>query len=140
MNLYGVFHCSRAVIPGMIERGGGGRLITVISDAGRVGEPGLEAYSAAKAGAAGLMRALAKSLGRYEITANSVAIATTNTPAVRRMVENEELAKKVLRNYTIRRFGEPSDVAAMVTFLASSASSWITGQTYPVNGGFSVNL
>jgi len=140
VNLYGVFHCSRAVIPGMIERDGGGRLITVISDAGRVGEPGLEAYSAAKAGAAGLMRALAKSLGRYEITANSVAIATTNTPAVRRMVENEELAKKVLRNYTIRRFGEPSDVAAMVTFLASSASSWITGQTYPVNGGFSVNL
>jgi 3-oxoacyl-[acyl-carrier protein] reductase len=124
----------------MIERGAGGRLITVISDAGRVGEPGLEAYSAAKAGAAGLMRALAKSLGRYEITANSVAIATTNTPAVRRMVENEELAKKVLRNYTIRRFGEPSDVAAMVTFLASGSSGWITGQTYPVNGGFSVNL
>ncbi len=77
------------------------------------------------------MRALAKSLGRYEITANSVAIATTNTPAVRRMIENEELAKKVLRNYTIRRFGEPSDVAAMVTFLASGSSSWITGQTYP---------
>ncbi len=140
VNLYGVLHCCRAVIPGMIEAAKGGRLITVISDAGRVGEPGLEAYSAAKAGAAGLMRALAKGLGRYEITANSVAIATTNTPAVKRMVENEELAKKVLRNYTIRRFGEPSDVAAMVTFLASGSSSWITGQTYPVNGGFSVNL
>ena len=55
VNLYGVFHCSRAVIPGMIEGGRGGRLITVISDAGRVGEPGLEAYSAAKAGAAGLI-------------------------------------------------------------------------------------
>ena len=134
------FAISTLHLAAALRDNGGGRLITVISDAGRVGEPGLEAYSAAKAGAAGLMRALAKSLGRYEITANSVAIATTNTPAVRRMVENEELAKKVLRNYTIRRFGEPSDVAAMVTFLASSASSWITGQTYPVNGGFSVNL
>src|SRR5262245_51764578 len=140
VNLYGVLHCCRAAIPGMIERGPGGRIITVISDAGRVGEAGLEAYSAAKAGAAGLMRALAKSLGRYEITANCVAIATTNTPAVRMMTENEELAKKVLRNYTIRRFGEPSDVAAMVTFLASPWTGWVTGQTYPVNGGFSVNL
>ncbi len=140
VNLYGVLHCCRAVIPGMIEAGKGGRLITVISDAGRVGEAGLEAYSAAKAGAAGLMRALSRSLGRYEITANAVAIAATRTPAVAGMTENEELAKRVLRNYTIRRFGEPSDVAAMVTFLASSASGWITGQTYPVNGGFSVNL
>jgi 3-oxoacyl-[acyl-carrier protein] reductase len=139
VNLYGVLHCTSAVIPGMIERGRG-RLITIISDAGRVGEPGLEIYSAAKAGAAGFMRAVAKALGRYQITANCVAIATTRTPAVQAMTENEELAKRVLRNYTIRRFGEPEDVANMVLFLASEASSWITGQTYPVNGGYSFNL
>ena len=140
VNLYGVLFCTRAVIPGMIDAGRGGRIITVISDAGRVGEAGLEAYSAAKAGAAGLTRALARSLGRFDITANNVAIAATRTPAVRAMTENEELAKRVLRSYVIRRFGEPSDVAGMITFLASSASGWITGQTYPVNGGFSVNL
>lgn len=139
VNLNGVMHACRAVIPGMIEAGNGGRLITIISDAGRVGEPGLEAYSAAKAGAAGLMRALSKSLGRYQITANNIAIATTNTPAVARMLQNEETAKKMLRNYTIRRFGEPSDIAAVATLLASNASGWITGQTYPVNGGFSVS-
>ena len=139
VNLMGVMHACRAVIPGMIEAGNGGRLITIISDAGRVGEPGLEAYSAAKAGAAGLMRALSRSLGRYGITANSIAIATTNTPAVARAIQNEEWAKKALRNYTIRRFGEPSDVAAVATLLASNASGWITGQTYPVNGGFSVS-
>jgi 3-oxoacyl-[acyl-carrier protein] reductase len=139
VNLYGVLHCSSAVIPGMIERSFG-RLITIISDAGRVGEPNLEIYSAAKAGAAGFMRAVARTLGRYQITANSVAIATTRTPTVAGMTENEELAKRVLRNYTIRRFGEPSDVANMVLFLASDASSWITGQTYPVNGGYSVAL
>jgi 3-oxoacyl-[acyl-carrier protein] reductase len=140
VNLYGVLNCCRAVIPGMIDAGAGGRLITVISDAGRVGEPGLEAYSAAKAGAAGLTRALARSLGRFDITANNIAIAATRTPAVAAMTENEELAKRVLRSYIIRRFGEPNDVAAMATFLASNASGWITGQTYPVNGGFSVNL
>jgi 3-oxoacyl-[acyl-carrier protein] reductase len=128
-----------AVIPGLIEQNGG-RLITIISDAGRVGEPGLEIYSAAKAGAAGFMRAVAKALGRYNVTANSVAIATTRTPTVAGMTENEELAKRVLKNYTIRRFGEPSDIAAMVLFLASDAAGWITGQTYPVNGGFSVAL
>lgn len=101
---------------------------------------GLEAYSAAKAGAAGLTRALARDLGRYDITANNVAIAATRTPAIAAMTQNEELAKRVLRGYIVRRFGEPNDVAAMITFLASNASGWITGQTYPVNGGFSVNL
>jgi len=124
----------------MIEARNGGRLITIISDAGRTGEAGLEAYSAAKAGAAGLMRALARSVGRFDITANCVAIATTNTPAVQAMTANEELMKRVLKNYIIRRVGEPSDIAAMVTFLASPSAGWTTGQTYPVNGGFSVNL
>ncbi|MCP5042303.1 MAG: SDR family oxidoreductase [bacterium] len=140
VNLYGVLNCTSAVIPGMIECGTGGRLITVISDAGRVGESNLEIYSAAKAGAAGFMRAVARSLGRHSITANCVAIGTTRTPTMAGVTENEELAKRVLRNYTIRRFGEPSDVANMVLFLASEASSWITGQTYPVNGGFSFSM
>jgi 2-hydroxycyclohexanecarboxyl-CoA dehydrogenase len=138
VNLYGVLACCRAVIPGMINAGHG-RLITIISDAGRVGEAGLEVYSAAKAGAAGLTRALARSLGRHHITANCVAIAITNTPAVARAVQDPEMTRKVLSNYIIRRIGEPADAAAMVTFLASEAGSWITGQTYPVNGGFSVN-
>jgi 3-oxoacyl-[acyl-carrier protein] reductase len=138
VNLYGVLACCRAVIPGMINAGHG-RLITIISDAGRVGEAGLEVYSAAKAGAAGLTRALARSLGRHHITANCVAIGITNTPAVAHAVQNPDLTRKVLSNYLIRRVGEPADAAAMVTFLASQAGSWITGQTYPVNGGFRVN-
>lgn len=138
VNLYGVMHCCRAVIPGMIEVGHG-RLITVISDAGRMGEPRLEAYSAAKAGAAGLMRALARSLGRYRITANSVAIAFTQTPTTAGVLADEEFRRKMLSNYIIRRVGEPSDPAGLVTFLASSAADWITAQTYPVNGGFSVS-
>lgn len=138
VNLYGVLNCCRAAIPGMIQKKNG-RLITIISDAGRVGEPHLPVYSAAKAGAAGLMRALAKSLGRYMITANSVAISATRTPRIEPRLQDEERVKKMLKNYVIRRIGEPEDVANMVLFLASGASSWITGQTYPVNGGYALN-
>jgi 3-oxoacyl-[acyl-carrier protein] reductase len=140
VNLYGVLNCCAAVIPGMIERRFG-RIVTVISDAGRMGEARLEIYSAAKAGAAGFTRAIARSLARHNIRANNVAIAAMNTPAIRkRHAADPERAKKALERYVIRRLGEPSDVANMVLFLASNASEWVTGQTYPVNGGFSFAL
>jgi 3-oxoacyl-[acyl-carrier protein] reductase len=71
------------------------------------------------------------------VTANCVALGTTRTPATARMLEVEEYAKKMLRHYPIRRLGEPEDAANMVLFLASDASSWMTGQTIPVNGGYS---
>jgi len=134
-----VLNCTRAALPGMIERGYG-RIVTVISDAGRVGEPNLEIYSGAKAGAAGFIRAIAKAVGRYSVTANCVALGTTRTPATAPALEVEEHAKKVLRHYPIRRLGEPEDAANMVLFLASDASSWMTGQTIPVNGGYSFAL
>jgi len=139
VNLYGVMNCTSAVIPGMMEQKHG-RIITIVSDAGRIGESGLEVYSAAKAGAAGFMRAVARSMGRHMITANCVSIATTLTEGVADVTGDEERAKRMLAQYTIRRFGTPSDIANMALFLASDASSWITGQTYPVNGGLSFGL
>jgi 3-oxoacyl-[acyl-carrier protein] reductase len=139
VNLFGVLHCVRAALPGMIERGYG-RIVTVISDAGRVGEPNLEIYSGAKAGAAGFTRAVAKSAARYGVTANCVALGATRTPATTMMWSNDDYAKRVLRHYPLRRFGEPADAANLILFLASDASSWITGQTYPVNGGYSMAL
>jgi len=140
VNLYGVINCASACIPDMIERKRG-RIITIISDAGRVGEPGLEVYSAAKAGAAGFMRAIARTLGRYQVTANTVAIAATATPAIeKRLADDPERLKKMMEKYVIRRPGTPADIANMVLFLASDASAWITGQTYPVNGGFSFSM
>lgn len=135
VNFYGVLNCSRAFLPGMVARGQGS-LINVISDAGRVGERNLEVYSGAKAGAAGFTRAIARSVGRANVRANCVAISTTRTPTTAMFTDNPDMAKKMLSQYVLRRFGEPSDVANMVVFLASDAASWITGQTYPVNGGF----
>lgn len=140
VNLYGAINCAAAVIPGMID-GRYGKIVTIISDAGRMGEAGLEIYSAAKAGGAGLTRALARSLGRHNIRANNIAIAAMNTPAISaRLAAHPERAKQMLERYVVRRFGEPTDVANMALFLASDASDWITGQTYPVNGGFSFAL
>lgn len=140
VNFYGVIHTVSAVVPGMIARQAPGRIITIISDAGRYGDAGLEIYGGAKAGAAGFTRGVARSLGRYGITANSIAIAATRTPATVRMFSDPERMKRQFERYIVRRPGEPTDIANMALFLASDASSWITGQTYPVNGGFTLAL
>ncbi len=139
VNFYGALHATRAVLPGMVERSYG-RIVTVISDAGRVGEPHLVVYSGAKAGAAGLMRGVAKAVGRYGVTVNSVALAAIETPTTAPMMEDDDVRKAMLRNYIIRRVGRPEDPAGLVLFLCSDAASWITGQTYPVNGGYSSAL
>lgn len=140
VNLYGVINCAAAVIPGMLERKAPGRIITIISDAGRYGDAGMETYAAAKAGAAGFTRSVARSLGRFGITANAVAIAATRTPTTEPAYADTERMKRIFEKYIIRRPGEPTDIANMVLFLASDASSWISGQTYPVNGGFTLAL
>jgi NAD(P)-dependent dehydrogenase (short-subunit alcohol dehydrogenase family) len=141
VNLFGVMHCTRAVLPGMIDRQGG-RIVTIISDAGRYGDMHLAPYAAAKAGAAGFSRTVAREVGRYNITVNCVSLATIETPAIGASgttQADEDLAKQ-LRYYVIRRKGQPDDVAGMVTFLASPLASWITGQTYAVNGGYTFSL
>jgi 2-hydroxycyclohexanecarboxyl-CoA dehydrogenase len=135
-NFYGVLNCTRAVLPGMIDRGRG-RVISVISDAGRVGEPNLVVYGGAKAGAAGFSRGLAKAVGRYGVTVNCVALSSIRTPGVTTALENEEAVERMLKHYPLRRLGEPEDAAGLIVFLATDAASWITGQTYPVNGGYS---
>jgi NAD(P)-dependent dehydrogenase (short-subunit alcohol dehydrogenase family) len=143
VNLYGAMYCARAVLPGMAERQYG-RLITIISDASRTTEPRMAAYCAAKAGAAGFMRGIAGDGGRFGITANNISISTMEPPGTTpeqreaRMASQETKAR--LSKYVIRRFGMPSDVAAVALLLASDAGSWITGQTYPVNGGYLVSL
>ena len=142
VNLYGVMHAVRAVLPGMIDRGTG-RIVTVISDAGRVGEPTMAAYSAAKAGAAGFSRSVAREVGRHGITVNCVSLGTLSAPHRNSgppTVERATAQDKALGRYVIRRTGEPEEVAALVEFLVGPMAGWITGQTYPVNGGYSFAL
>lgn len=139
VNLFGVMNCARAATPSMIERKYG-RIITIVSDSGRHGEPGLEAYSAAKAGAAGFSRALARALGRYGITANTISLSNIGHSDRQMSDASAATIKKMLTHYIVRRQGQPSDVAPVVLLLASDESEWITGQNYPVNGGFTLAL
>ena len=141
VNLYGVMNVTRAVLPGMID-GGWGRIITIISDAARVGEPKMAVYAAAKAGAAGLTRSIANEVGRHGITANNVALGTMRTPLTEPAwagLDERETAER-MKGYAVRRPGLPDDVAALVGYLAGPAASWITGQTIPLNGGYSSAL
>jgi 3-oxoacyl-[acyl-carrier protein] reductase len=143
VNLFGVMHCTRAVLPAMIEAEWG-RVITIVSDAGRYGTSKVAPYAAAKAGAAGFSRSIAREMGRHMITVNCVSLSTIETPTTARPApatpEEEAARRERMKPYVIRRRGTPDDVAGMVTFLASDHASWITGQTYAVNGGFHFSL
>jgi len=137
-NLTGTLYATRAVLPGMVERSRG-KIISVISDAGRSGEPNLVVYSGAKAGVAGFSRALAKAVGRYQINVNCVSLSTINTPGVASGLADEETVKKIVRKYPLGRVGVPEDPSRLIAFLASQSGNWITGQTYPVNGGYLIS-
>jgi NAD(P)-dependent dehydrogenase (short-subunit alcohol dehydrogenase family) len=145
--LYGVFNCTRAVLPDMIKNKYG-KIVNMISDAGRTGEAFMAAYSAAKGGIVAFQKALAKEVGRYNINVNGVSAGATDTERILKSREQlkakmgEEDFKKrqeaMLKNYPIRRLGEPIDLARMCVFLSSDLSKHITGQTISVSGGFSM--
>jgi 3-oxoacyl-[acyl-carrier protein] reductase len=116
---------------------GWGRVVTVVSDAGRTGEPLMAAYAAAKAGAAGFCRSVAREVARHGVTVNCVSLGTMRLDDA---TPGSPAQERVVQRYPIRRAGLPQDVSTLVALLASDAGSWITGQTIPVNGGLSFSL
>ncbi len=141
INFYGVLNCVHVALPGMIESGWG-RVITLISDAAR-GRPAHRGVRRRQGGGRGLHALARREVGRHNITANCVSLATMNSrpaDAPPPTPEQQAMFDQVLKQYVVRRRGEPEDIAAMVCFLASEQSSWITGQTYPVNGGYTLSL
>lgn len=134
--LYGAIHCCRAAAPHMVEKNGG-RIVNLIGDSSRIGEANISMAAATRAGTTALGKSLAKELGRHNITVNTVSLGLVRTSHsdVDFLEKNMD---RIVRNYPLRRIGEPEDVAPMVAFLSSDAAGWVTGQTISVNGGFSM--
>src|SRR5579872_7483891 len=133
--LYGAIHCCHAAAP-LLEKGGGGRIVSLIGDSSRVGESGLSIVAAARAGVIGLSKSLARELGRSGTTANVISLGLVETAHDRDWVEANR--DKLVRLYPLRRLGQAGDVAPMVALLASEHGGWITGQVLSINGGYSM--
>jgi 2-hydroxycyclohexanecarboxyl-CoA dehydrogenase len=138
INLKGPLHCVKAMMPKMVERGQG-RVISIGSDAGRVGSSGEAVYSAAKAGIIGFSKSLAREVARHGITVNVVCPGPTDTHLFREAAAaSPKLAEALVRAIPMRRLGQPDDVAGAVAFLASDDAQFITGQTLSVSGGLTM--
>ena len=142
VNLRGVLAVTHAVLPSMQERRTGA-IVNVSSEAGRVGSQGSAVYSAAKAGVIGFTKAIARESARYRVRCNAVAPGPIETPllnaAPKLLGELGERLKQGMVNQTVlHRSGEPEEVAAAISFLASEDASYVTGQTLNVSGGLSM--
>ena len=132
--LKSAFLCSKRVVPGMIERGGGA--IVNIASVNALAYFGNEAYSAAKAWMISLTKSMAVRYGRYGVRANAIAPGSIRTPIWQERVDREpEVLERLVKWYPLGRVGEPEDVANAALFLASDEASWITGTVLRVDGG-----
>jgi 2-hydroxycyclohexanecarboxyl-CoA dehydrogenase len=138
VNLKGVLACTHAALPGM-QGAGYGRIVSIASEAGRVGSKGSAVYSAAKGGVIAFTKTIARENARFGITANAIAPGPIDTPLLRRAGELGEVGQRIIetmkRATQLRRLGEPDEVAAAVAFLASEEAAYVTGETLGVSGG-----
>lgn len=142
INLYGPLHMHHAVLPGMV-RNGGGRVVNIGSDAGRVGSSGEAVYSACKGGIIAFTKTVARELARKNIQLNSVCPGPTETPLFASFAGDGDAGAKVVeglkRAIPMKRLAQPTDYPGIVCFLASDDAGFITGQTISVSGGLSMH-
>ncbi len=138
INYRGHLATCHAVLPYMKEQGGG-RIVTVASDAGRVGSSGEVVYSGAKGAVIAFTKGLAREVARDGINVNCVAPGLVDTPLLTGIAEgNEKLIEAIVRSIPLRRTGVPEEIAAAICFFASLDAAYITGQTLSVNGGLTM--
>jgi 2-hydroxycyclohexanecarboxyl-CoA dehydrogenase len=138
VNLRGVLNCTYAALSGMQEAGYG-RIVSIASEAGRVGSKGSAVYSAAKGGVIAFTKVMARENARFGITANSIAPGPIETPLLMGAREFGEIGEKIIETMKagtqMKRLGQPEEVAAAVAFLSSDDSSYVTGECIGVSGG-----
>lgn len=141
VNFKSVLYVSKAALPHMVGRGGG-RVISIASDAGRVGSTGEAVYAGTKGAIIAFSKTLAREMARHGITVNVVCPGLTETPLLQGIRDQSPRAAKVIEAVTraipLGRVGNPEDVAEAVVFLASPGAAYITGQTLSVSGGLTM--
>jgi 2-hydroxycyclohexanecarboxyl-CoA dehydrogenase len=138
VNLRGTIGCCRAVLDGMIERQSG-RIVSIASDAGRVGSSGEAVYSATKGGVIAFSKTLAREVARHGIRVNCVSPGPTETALLAQVADySEKLYAGLARAIPLGRTAEPGDIAPAVAFLVSDGAAYITGQTLSVSGGLTM--
>jgi 3-oxoacyl-[acyl-carrier protein] reductase len=132
INLDGVFYCCQAVLPSMLERGSG-RIINIASISGKEGNPRMVAYSTSKAGVIGLTKALAKEVATRGIFVNCITPAVIETDIIEQVAP--EVVASLVSKIPMGRMGQPSEVAALVAWLASDECTFSTGAVFDISGG-----
>ena len=135
INLLGPLRLTRALFPAMIQNGGG-KIVFVASDAGRVGSLGETPYSAAKGGIIGFTKSLAREGARHKITVNCVCPGPTDTPLFH--ANPERMREALLRAIPFRRLAQPEDIAGAILYFAGPTSDYVTGQILSVSGGLTM--
>jgi 2-hydroxycyclohexanecarboxyl-CoA dehydrogenase len=139
INLYGVLNTCHAVLPIMVAQGSG-TVVSLASDAGRVGSSGEAVYAAAKGGIIAFTKTIAREMARHQVTANCVCPGPTDTALLASAFgDNPKLRESLARAIPLRRLGQPADLANAVAFLASDEAAFITGQTVSVSGGLTMS-
>ena len=139
INLYGVLHTNKAVLPIMAAQGAGS-VVNLASDAGRVGSSGEAVYSAAKGGIIAFTKTIAREMARHQVRANAVCPGPTDTPLFASIGgDNPKLREALIRAIPMRRLAQPTDLANVVAFLASDEAAYVTGQTVSVSGGLTMS-
>jgi 2-hydroxycyclohexanecarboxyl-CoA dehydrogenase len=141
VNLKAMLYVCKAVLPQMVARGGG-KVVNVASDAGRVGSSGEAVYSATKGAVIAFSKALAREMARHRISVNVVCPGLTETPLLQSLRDQSPKMEKILEAVTratpLGRVATPEEIAEAVAFLASPAADFITGQTLSVSGGLTM--
>ena len=135
-NLNGTFLCSQAAARQMIAQGQGGKIINLASVAGLVGVPNRAAYVSSKHAVVGLTKEMAMELAEHDIQVNAIAPGVVETGMTAGYFDDPHVVESVRKLHPARRWAQPEEIANLILFLSSAEAHFITGATYPIDGGF----